>query len=73
MVRVPGGSGDGLSWTEAIGLGEAFAAAEARNTNSDEEDDVAQIWVARDTYTVSEPLVFPSGNVQVYGGFGLLP
>ena len=71
LVRpdVQGGTADGLTWGTALGLNPAFQAADARNTDTDESNDVSQIWVARGTYTPANDLIFPRGNVSVYGGF----
>ncbi len=69
-VRFPPlGAADGLTWNSAMSLGAAFIEADARNTDGDNSNDVAAIWLAKDTYTINDVLTFPRGNVQVYGGF----
>ncbi len=56
----PGGSGDGSSWTQALGsLTAAVANAQAGD----------QIWVAEGSYSVGSTALALKSNVELYGGF----
>jgi predicted outer membrane repeat protein len=70
-----GGAGDGSSWEDAfVNLQAAIDDAAARNADEDDENDVAEVWVAEGTYTPGAVGELDRSfrllnNVGIYGGF----